>query len=167
MFEEKFEAVASLINIFAPIETKTLEPVLEGIELTNKPIYGSKYATLRIDSIDVELPVYFGESLSILKSGIGHDSESFFPGEGGTVIYMGHNFKTFLAKLPDVKINDVIEVETEYGTFDYKVYKTKVVNETDTDEAPIQRDEEMLILYTCWPINNIGHASKRYLVYAK
>ncbi len=80
---------------------------------------------------------------------------------------MGHNFKTFLAKLPDLKKDDTIEVETEYGTFDYKVYNTKIVGEYDTDEAPIQKGQETLILYTCWPINNIGHASQRYLVYAK
>ena len=49
----------------------------------------------------------------------------------------------------------------------YKVYDSKVVGENDTSEAPIKNDEEILIIYTCWPINNIGHADERYLVYAK
>ena len=113
------------------------------------------------------MPVYYGESLSILKNGIGHDSRSFFPGEGGTILYMGHNFKTFLARLPETNIGDSIQIETEYGTFEYKIYDKKIVNEHDTDKAPIQQEEEILIIYTCWPINNIGHAYERYLVYAK
>ena len=36
----------------------------------------------------------------------------------------------------------------------------------DVDELPVQKGEEILMLYTCWPINNIGHASERYVVYA-
>ena len=80
---------------------------------------------------------------------------------------MGHNFKTFLAKLPEVKIDDKIEIETDYGNFSYKVYDKKIVGEDDIDKALLQRNEEILIIYTCWPINNIGHADKRYLVYAK
>ena len=166
-FEKKFKAVASLINVFAQSEIKTLEPRLEGEDLVNRPTFGSKYATLKIPSINVELPIFCGENLSILKMGIGQDSASYFPGEGGTVLLMGHNFKTFLSKLPEVKNNDVIEIETNYGKFSYKVYDKKIVGENEVDKAPIQRKEEILIIYTCWPINNIGHADKRYLVYAK
>ena len=167
MFEKKFETVTNLINMFAPVETNTSKTELVEGELKNKPMYGSKYATMKISSINVELPVYFGESLSILKSGIGQDSNSYFPGEGGTILYMGHNYKTFLAELPNIKNGDIIQVETDYGSFNYTVYDTKIVGEYETNEAPIQKDEEILIIYTCWPINNIGHADQRYLVYAK
>lgn len=167
MLEEKFETVASLINEFVPVETEKIKPYIENGEIKNKPVFGSKYGTIKIPSIDLELPIYYGESLSVLKSGIGHDRRSFFPGEGGTVLYMGHNYKTFLARLPEVKNGDSIEVQTDYGYYTYKVFNSKVVGENDTKEAPIKNDEEMLIIYTCWPINNIGHADERYLVYAK
>ena len=62
---------------------------------------------------------------------------------------------------------DKIEIETSYGTFEYTIYQSKIVHETDLGAAPIQNEEEMLIIYTCYPINNIGHAYQRYLVYAK
>lgn len=169
MLKEKFETVAELIDIFAVNnqELKTVEPLLDGNMLLNKPIYGSNYATLKIPSIGVDLPIYYGESLSLLKYGIGHDRISYFPGEGGTIVYMGHNFKTFLAKLPQAKIGDLIEVHTQYGTFDYTIYETKIVHETDVNEVQIQQKEERLVIYTCYPINNIGHAYQRYLVFAK
>ncbi len=78
----------------------------------------------------------------------------------------GHNFKTFLAKLPDAQKGDNIILETSYGTFEYEIYDTKIVNEYKTEEVPVQKEKEILMLYTCWPINNIGHASERYVVYA-
>ena len=53
----------------------------------------NKYATIKIPKIDVDLPVYYGDSLDVLKKGVGHSSGSYFPGEGGSIIYMGHNSK--------------------------------------------------------------------------
>jgi sortase A len=166
--EEKFEMATNILSMITVDNNKqtTIEPVLEDNVLVNYPTYGSKYATLKIPSIDVDLPVYYGASYSILKSGIAHDSSSYFPGEGGSIIYAGHNFRTFLANLPKAKIGDEINVETTYGTFNYKIYATKIVEETAVEEVPIQREKEILMIYTCYPINNIGHATQRYVVYA-
>lgn len=156
-----------LITVKTNDEYVIEEPVLEEKKLVNNPKEGAKYGTIRIESIELELPVYFGQSYSVLKSGIGHDSSSYFPGEGGSVIYMGHNFKKFLARLPEVKDGDIIEVETSYGVFEYEVYDSQIVIETEVDKVPIQDKEELLMIYTCYPINNIGHAYQRYVVYAK
>lgn len=166
--EKKFETVSNFVLMFAANkEFKTLEPVLDGNILLHRPLYGSEYARIKIPSIDVDLPLYYGEALNLLKLGIGQDSNSYFPGEGGTILLMGHNFKSFLARLPETRNGDKIEIETSYGTFEYTIYDSKIVHETDLGAAPIQQKEEMLIIYTCYPINNIGHAYQRYLVYAK
>ena len=166
--KEKIDMAIYLLNIITVNENEVQEvsPVLQGNTLANYPTYGSKYATLKIDSIGVELPVYYGANYTILKSGIAHDDTSFFPGEGGSIILAGHNFKTFLADLPKAEIGDKIVLDTNYGTFNYEIYGTKIVKETEIDEVPIQNEKEILMIYTCWPINNIGHASERYLVYA-
>ena len=42
-----------------------------------------------------------------------------------------------------------------------------IVKETETYKLPIQKEEEILMIYTCWPINNVTYATKRYVVYAK
>ena len=166
--EKKTETAARVVRTFAVNrEIKTLDPVLDGNILLHRPMYGTQYATMRIPSIDLELPLYYGEGLDLLKKGLGQDSNSYFPGEGGTILCMGHNFKTFLARLPETRTGDTIEIETSYGTFEYTIYESKIVHETDLSAAPIQQEEEMLIIYTCYPINNIGHAYQRYLVYAK
>lgn len=166
--KEKFDMAIYLLNIVTVDEdnVQTITPVLEGNVLVNYPTYGTKYADLKIDSIGIDLPVYYGADYTILKSGIAHDETSYFPGEGGSVIMAGHNFKTFLANLPEAKIGDRIVLDTTYGTFNYDIYDTRIVKETDVASVPIQQGKEILMLYTCWPINNIGHASERYVVYA-
>lgn len=179
--KEKFLMATNFIDMLTVSSSSEMEnrldPVLKeyeaeekeesGTVLLNCPSYGEKYATIKISSINLELPIYYGKTLDLLKNGIGHDNDSYFPGEGGSIILMGHNFKKLLGNLPKVKVGDVIQVSTNYGEFEYSIYDAKIVNEYDIDEVPIQDKEEMLMIYTCWPINNIGYANERYVVYAK
>lgn len=166
--KEKFDMAIYLLKVITVNENniKGVEPVLNGNVLINYPTYGSKYATLKIPSIGLEQPVYYGANYTILKSGIAHDENSFFPGEGGSVILAGHNFSSFLGNLPKAQVGDIINLETTYGNFNYEIYDTQIVKETEVDKVPIQEEKEILMIYTCWPINNIGHASQRYVVYA-
>ena len=135
--------------------------------LENYPEYGTQYATIEIQRIGANLPVYFGDTLDILKKGVGHSSGSYFPGEGGSILYMGHNSKKVFRRFSELQIGDEIKVTTTYGEYNYKIYDMQLINETDTDKVPIQRNEEILMVYTCYPFNNIGYATQRYVVYAK
>ena len=135
--------------------------------MKNYPEYGTKYATIEIPKINVKQDVYFGSSLEVLKKGVGHDSGSYFPGEGGSIIYMGHNSKNVFRRFSELQKGDEIIVETTYGTFKYRIYDMQLVNETEKDKLPIQRDKEILMVYTCYPFNNIGYATQRYVVYAE
>ena len=161
----------SLINKMAIDKSAKKEEIMAIDTNTNKiqnyPEYGTQYATIEISKIDVNLPVYFGSTLDVLKNGVGHDSASYFPGEGGTIIYMGHNSKNAFRRFSELKKGDEITVKTSYGDFTYKIYDMKLINEKDLDALPIQKDEEILMCYTCYPFNNIGYATQRYVVYAK
>lgn len=161
----------SLINKMAIDKSAKKEEIMAIDTNTNKiqnyPEYGTQYATIEIPKIDVNLPVYFGSTLDVLKNGVGHDSASYFPGEGGTIIYMGHNSKNAFRRFSELKKGDEITVKTSYGDFTYKIYDMKLINEKDLDALPIQKDEEILMCYTCYPFNNIGYATQRYVVYAK
>lgn len=139
-------------------EKKTLE---------NYPEYGTQYATIEIPRIDANLPVYFGDTLEILKKGVGHSSGSYFPGEGGSILYMGHNSKKVFRRFSELQIGDEIKVTTTYGEYNYKIYDMQLINETELEKVPIQRNEEILMVYTCYPFNNVGYATQRYVVYAK
>lgn len=152
--EEKAEPEQTIISE----ENKTLQ---------NYPEYGTQYATIEIDKIGINLPVYFGDRLEILKKGVGHSSGSYFPGEGGSIIYMGHNSKKMFRRFSELQIGNEIKITTSYGEYIYKIYDMKLIKETETDKLPIQRDKEILMIYTCYPFNNIGYATQRYVVYAE
>lgn len=135
--------------------------------LENYPTYGTQYGTIEIPKIDVNLPIYFGDTLDVLKKGVGHSSGSYFPGEGGSIIYMGHNSKKMFRRFSELQIGNKIKVTTTYGEYNYKIYDMKLIKETEIDKLPIQRDKEILMVYTCYPFNNVGYASQRYVVYAE
>ncbi len=136
-------------------------------KLINYPAYGTKYATIEIPKIDINLPVYFGDTLEILKQGVGHSSGSYFPGEGGSIIYMGHNSKSVFRRFSELQIGNEIKVTTDYGEYTYKIYDMQIVKETEVEKLPIQKEKEILMVYTCYPFVNIGHATQRYVVYAE
>lgn len=171
LFGSRISMAISLIN---KVSIDTSNVVLEDVKLndeTNRlesyPEYGTKYGNLKIDSIDVDLDLYYGDTLSILRNGVGHSSGSYFPGEGGTVVCMAHNTRGYLYNLSKIEIGDKIVIDTNYGTYTYEVYDTKVVPETQVDAAAVQDEEEILILYTCYPVNTIGHATERFMTYSK
>lgn len=169
-FSNTISKVFSIIDI---ISINTNKRILSDVKidlatknLKNYPEYGSKYGTISIPSLDIELPIYFGDTLEILKYGVGHSSLSYFPGEGGSILCMGHNTAKYLKKLPKIKNEDKILIETSYGKYTYNVYDTKIVYQTELEAAPIQREKEILMLYTCYPVDGIGHAVNRFFVYA-
>lgn len=169
---QEIGTIFSLVNkVSITINTnKVEEPTVineEKKSLENYPEYGTQYGTIEIEKIDVNLPVYFGDTLEVLKKGIGHSSGSYFPGEGGSIIYMGHNYKKMLKRLGELQIGNEIKITTSYGEYTYKVYDMQLIKETELDKLPVQRDKEILMLYTCYPFNNIGYATQRYVVYAE
>jgi len=171
-FSKEIKQINTYINL---ITLKSSKHILKDVKLDLKnrklesyPTYGSIYATIKIDSINVELPVYFGDDYQLLMNGIGHDSGSYFPGEGGSIIYLGHNTIDMLRDLPNVSNGDIIEIETIYGTFKYVMYDSKIFIETEMyKELPVNKDKEILMIYTCYPVTALGHTDKRYVIYAR
>ena len=146
-------------------EAKLVE---EDKRITNYPEYGTQYATIQIPNIDVDLPVYYGDTLDIIKGArVGHTGGSYFPGEGGSIIYMGHNSTKVFRRFSELKKGNEITVKTSYGEFKYKIYDMQIVQENETDKLPIQKDKEILMIYTCYPFVYVGYTTQRYVVYAE
>lgn len=170
LFSKEIKNINSIINLISMKSTKRiLKDVKIDIKtktLVVKPNYGSQYGTLKIPSINVNLPIYYGDELEVLKYGVGHTAGTYFPGENGSILYMAHNTQNMLRRLPETSIGDEIIVETTYGTYKYSIYEGKVIEETDMDSVPIQEEKPLLMLYTCYPTTAIMHTPYRYIVYA-
>ena len=167
--QEVNETLSIASKVAIDIENKKVEETTmsEDNKIQNYPEYGTQYATIEIPRINVNLPGYFGDTLEVLKKGVGHSSGSYFPGEGGSIIYMGHNSKNMFRRFSELQLGDEIKVTTSYGEYTYKIYDMQLINEKDVDKLPIQKEKEILMVYTCYPFNNIGYATQRYVVYAE
>jgi LPXTG-site transpeptidase (sortase) family protein len=154
--------------LFSNIISQTLSTIDIISINTNKKILKNVQIDLTTNMLTSypDQPLYYGDTLEILTKGVGQTPGSYFPGEGGSIIYMGHNTSNMLRNLPNIKNNDKIIVETTYGTYTYSVYETKIIEETDLDSVPVQREKEILMLYTCYPVTAITHTTQRFIVYA-
>ncbi len=125
------------------------------------PSFGKQYANLKISSIDLDAPVYFGSSEELLHEGVCQYIGSVVIGEYGNVVLDAH-CNTFFLNLGDVKEGDEIILTTSYGEFKYKAREITYFKDYDnTLIAPTQDDR--LTLYTCYG-NLLGPTEDRLAV---
>lgn len=154
----------SLINIMSIKENNNVFNVkVEDQKIIEKPSYGSNYGTLKIANLDIKLPIYYGETKEILKHGIA--SNTNMPGENKRIIMSAHNSSKFLKNIKDIKNDELIKIETTYGKFEYQVFKTEILNEDEFDKLS-KSDKELLVIYTCYPFDEVIYSNKRFVVYA-
>ena len=159
IFRNQISIVLDTISTMSVKEDGNKKEVkTDGKKIISYPSYGDKYATIYI--FDKKGDVYFGDSSDVLKKGVAQSSASKLPGEGGTTILSGHNTGLF-TNLFDLKVNDVVDIETVYGNFKYVISKKETIKNTES-----LKDGYDLVLYTCSP-NSSLYGNKRLILYAK
>jgi sortase A len=100
-----------------------------------------------------------------LARGPGHYRMTTLPGLGGTIAIAGHR-TTYLRPfrhIDKLRIGDSIYLELPYGTFRYRVYARRIVD--DRDWSIIRRRRfEKLVLSACHPLYS---AARRIVVLAR
>lgn len=164
---EEFLEISNMLKETSGNKTYKKIVLNEEHEILSYPSYDSEYAHLKIDELAIDLPIKFGDSKDILIKNIGHTTTSFLPGEGGTIILSGHNSSKLLGNLKDIKSGQKIIITTEYGIFTYEVTKTDIMNSDEYNKIVLDDSKEELILYTCYPFENVLYGSKRFVVTSK
>lgn len=119
---------------------------------------------LEIPKIDAELPIIEGTDEEMLDKGVGHYSSGVFPSDGEQILLSGHR-DTVFRKFADLKVGDRFIVKMPYGTFEYEMKSSKIVDKDDTSVIR-SMGEEVLVLSTCYPFHYVGPAPDRYVIYA-
>lgn len=120
---------------------------------------------LRIPKINVEEAVREGSTQGVLASTLGHVEKTAYPGEDGNCCIAGHRnnaFGKFFAKLDEVAVGDIIELETRDSIYTYEVTWTEVVEPEEVGVLAYAEGKN-LTLITC-TTNLIG--TKRLIVHA-
>lgn len=131
------------------------------------PSSGNQFGEVKIDKVNINEPLYYGDSEDILRLGAGQYIGSMIPGELGTTLIGGHNQPSF-GKIYYLEPDDEVIVETHYGTYTYRVIESKIANYKDPviNEKLGDRTKRALILYTCYPLDAIGITPERVFVFA-
>ena len=129
------------------------------------PTIDKQFGTIKIDGRDVDAKLFFGDGSVPLRNGVGVYAGSFIPGYGKTILVAGHN-NTWFNGLKNVKKGDIVEIKTSYGNYKYKVKSTAIKKATDKTAYDLKAEEENLILYTCYPFDELGLTEYRFFVYA-
>ena len=113
-------------------------------------------ATIKIPSIDVNLPIYHGTENATLDKGIGHLFGTALPvgGESTHTVLTGHTGlgnATMFDQLTSVKVGDVFYIETAGRHLKYEVTDIRVVLPTETESLNKVDGKDLATLITCTP----------------
>ncbi|GAA0854573.1 hypothetical protein GCM10009114_10950 [Aliiglaciecola litoralis] len=110
--------------------------------------------------------VLAGASGRVLAFGPGHMSATPLPGESGNVVISGHR-DTHFAVLEQVRVGDVIDVETTHQQMQYQVLETRIAHQSQM-ELTASGNEDLLTLITCYPFNGVDpNPELRFVVRAQ
>ena len=113
-------------------------------------------ATIKIPSIDVNLPIYHGTENATLDKGIGHLFGTALPvgGESTHTVLTGHTGlgnATMFDQLTSVKMGDYFYIETAGRHLKYQVTDIRVVLPHETESLNKVEGKDLATLITCTP----------------
>lgn len=124
--------------------------------------------TVTVEDAGIECDIYYGDTQADLRHGACcYDGKpGHIPGGGKTMLIGAHN-NTYFHTLGEAEIGSLVQIETYYGSYTYEVYDTAVVREDDPTVYDLNADTETLILYTCYPFDQLSRTYYRYFLYCK
>ena len=139
------------------------------IDLTSFGIENNVIGTLKIDKLNLYVPIYVGATDVNLNNGVCIISGTSMPlGEiNSNVVIAGHRGlirHQMFRRINKLENGDLINVNTPFGDFVYKVYDTKIILPDEIENIFIQKDRDIITLVTCHPYRVNTH---RLLVYAE
>jgi sortase A len=141
-------------------------PELSGTEgAPDVPVVRGLIGRLEIPRLDVSVIVMEGDDNRTLARAVGHLPDTALPWELGNAVLAGHR-DTFFRPLKNVREGDEIRMTTTRGTFDYRVFRTEIVEPDDLSvlaPTPVRS----LTLVTCYPFTYVGSAPQRFIIHAR
>lgn len=122
------------------------------------------FGTLEIPKLEKTIAIVEGADEDALSKGVGHMTETTYPGKDEQIVLSGHR-DTVFRKFSELGIDDTFIVHMPYGDYEYEIRQTRIVPEDDTSVVG-KMGEEVLVVSTCYPFDYIGSAPERFVAYA-
>lgn len=159
--DEDYEYIFREANAYNEKLSKVRDPLInydfidgyfKALNISNDGMIGY----IKIERIDVELPIYHGTSDSVLSNGVGHLQGSSLP-IGGTSTHSilsahrGLPSSKLFTDLDRVEIGDTFEIIVLDQIFTYQVDQIKIVEPTEIGDLYIVDGQDYCTLFTCTP----------------
>jgi sortase A len=133
--------------------------------LDRKVKAGRPLGRIRIPRLGLSKVIVQGTGPADLKKGPGHYPSTPLPGAPGTVGVAGHRttYGAPFRTIDKLRPGDRITMEMPYGTFTYRVERTRIVDPSAT-EVVRRVKHDRLVLTACHPLYS---AAQRIVVFAK
>ena len=125
--------------------------------------FDAPLAVLKVDKIQLEVPVFEGTSDRTLNRGAGRIEGTARLGEPGNDGIAAHR-DSFFRGLKDIAVGDQMELETSAGTQTYVIDSITLVDPSNVSVLE-NRSIPELTLVTCFPFYFVGSAPQRYIVH--
>lgn len=106
------------------------------------------------------------DQIAAMEKGVSHDPRSTMPGESGNTVLAGHRelfFKNFL----QLEAGDDVIINIGNNIYIYEIVSFEVIDPEEADAVFYANDEDLLVMYTCYPIESWKPFSQRMVVKAK
>ena len=145
------EEVCRTGNEWAPGKEK-LEKYMRELYLDDKGVMGY----IRIQKINVTLPVYHTTDEKVLQHGVGHMSGTSLPvgGIGSHCVLSSHRglpTARLFTDLDKLSVGDTFQLNILNRTLIYEVDQVRIIEPTDFSALAIQDDKDLCTLFTCTP----------------
>ena len=117
---------------------------------------GGVMGYLKIDKLNLRLPIYHGTSSTVLQSGLGHMPMTSLPvgGEGTHAVLSGHSglpSAELLTKLDQIETGDIFYICVLDEILAYEVRDINTIMPYELDVLSIDQREDKVSLVTCTP----------------
>lgn len=139
------------------------------MDLTTYGFENNEVGVLKINSIQLTVPILLGASRENMFNGVTHLSNTSLPigGINTNCVISGHRgmaSKEMFRNIEKIQIGDYVEITNYWETLTYEVKKVEIVEVYEVDKIFIQEGKDMVTLITCHPFEVFN---QRYLVYCE
>ena len=155
---------ASQSGLFRPSQENASVPDQSKCHVS-EPNTGAAIGRIEISRLGLSVVVLEGDDEGVLRLGAGRIPGTAHFGEAGNIGIAAHR-DTFFRPLRNVRHGDIIVLNTDTGSYQYRVETLKIVAPIDV-EVLASTSEPTLTLVTCYPFYYVGSAPDRFIVRAR
>lgn len=131
------------------------------VNLEDYGITDGIYGYVTAETINMRLPIYLGANSSNMSYGAAHMNATSLPigGKNTNAVLAGHTGyigRIFFDNLRNLKIGDRVSITNYWDTLNYKVVETKVNKPSESGDCYLQKDRDLLTMFTCISDGNGG-----------